>query len=444
MTAEWTKQGAVTGELTFDIAQDEIKQGLDKAFVKVRKSLTVPGFRKGKVPRVIFDQMYGEGALYEDALNILLPDAYEHAVDEAGIDPVDQPELSVESMDEGKPWSIKATVTVKPDVKLGDYKGISVPKQNKRVYEADVNNDLDKKRDQQAELVVTEDAAKEGDTVVIDYVGTVDGKEFDGGSAKNHSLELGSGAFIPGFEDQLVGHKTGDEVTVKVTFPKEYQASDLAGKDAEFAVTVHEVKVKEMPELDDDFAKDVDDSVETLDELKDKIKADLKKQKEDAAESAIEEAAIKGAVDNATVEEIPDAMVKSDIDNQMQQFLGNMQRQGINPDMYYQLTGTSEADLRKQFNQDAETRVKTNLVLEAIVDAEGIKATEDEIDAEVADLANDYGMEKDAVRRALTDDMLTHDIAVKKAIKVITDNAVEEKTAKKDDESNDDQTDSAK
>ncbi|WKF85374.1 trigger factor [Lacticaseibacillus pantheris] len=444
MTAEWTKQGAVTGELTFDIAQDEIKQGLDKAFVKVRKSLTVPGFRKGKVPRVIFDQMYGEGALYEDALNILLPDAYEHAVDEAGIDPVDQPELSVESMDEGKPWSIKATVTVKPDVKLGDYKGISVPKQNKRVYVADVNKELDKKREQQAELVVTEDAAKEGDTVVIDYVGTVDGKEFDGGSAKNHSLELGSGAFIPGFEDQLVGHKTGDEVTVKVTFPKEYQASDLAGKDAEFAVTVHEVKVKEMPELDDDFAKDVDDSVETLDELKDKIKADLKKQKEDAAESAIEEAAIKGAVDNATVEEIPDAMVKSDIDNQMQQFLGNMQRQGINPDMYYQLTGTSEADLRKQFNQDAETRVKTNLVLEAIVDAEGIKATEDEIDAEVADLANDYGMEKDAVRRALTDDMLTHDIAVKKAIKVITDNAVEEKAAKKDDESNDDQTDSAK
>ncbi|KRL85545.1 trigger factor [Lacticaseibacillus pantheris DSM 15945 = JCM 12539 = NBRC 106106] len=444
MTAEWTKQGAVTGELTFDIAQDEIKQGLDKAFVKVRKSLTVPGFRKGKVPRVIFDQMYGEGALYEDALNILLPDAYEHAVDEAGIDPVDQPELSVESMDEGKPWSIKATVTVKPDVKLGDYKGISVPKQNKRVYVADVNKELDKKREQQAELVVTEDAAKEGDTVVIDYVGTVDGKEFDGGSAKNHSLELGSGAFIPGFEDQLVGHKTGDEVTVKVTFPKEYQASDLAGKDAEFAVTVHEVKVKEMPELDDDFAKDVDDSVETLDELKDKIKADLKKQKEDAAESAIEEAAIKGAVDNATVEEIPDAMVKSDIDNQMQQFLGNMQRQGINPDMYYQLTGTSEADLRKQFNQDAETRVKTNLVLEAIVDAEGIKATEDEIDAEVADLANDYGMEKDAVRRALTDDMLTHDIAVKKAIKVITDNAVEEKAAKKDDDSNDDQTDSAK
>ena len=283
MTAEWTKQGAVTGELTFDIAQDEIKQGLDKAFVKVRKSLTVPGFRKGKVPRVIFDQMYGEGALYEDALNILLPDAYEHAVDEAGIDPVDQPELSVESMDEGKPWSIKATVTVKPDVKLGDYKGISVPKQNKRVYVADVNKELDKKREQQAELVVTEDAAKEGDTVVIDYVGTVDGKEFDGGSAKNHSLELGSGAFIPGFEDQLVGHKTGDEVTVKVTFPKEYQASDLAGKDAEFAVTVHEVKVKEMPELDDDFAKDVDDSVETLDELKDKIKADLKKQKEDAA-----------------------------------------------------------------------------------------------------------------------------------------------------------------
>ncbi len=188
MTAKWTKQGAVTGELTFDIAQDEIKQGLDKAFIKVRKSLTVPGFRKGKVPRVIFDQMYGEGALYEDALNILLPDAYEHAVDEAGIDPVDQPQLSVESMDEGKPWSIKATVTVKPEVKLGDYKGIKVPKQNKRVYVADVNKELEKKREQQAELVVTDKAAKKGDTVVIDYVGTVDGKEFDGAPPRTTAL----------------------------------------------------------------------------------------------------------------------------------------------------------------------------------------------------------------------------------------------------------------
>ena len=238
-------------------------------------------------------------------------------------------------------------------------------------------------------------------------------------------MELGSNSFIPGFEDQLVGHKAGEDVTVKVTFPEDYQAEDLKGKDAEFATTIHEVKTKQLPDLDDDFAKDLDEDVDTLDELKSKIKDELVAKKAEAADNAKEEQAIGKAVENAEITEIPQAMIDSEVSNQMDQFLGNMQRQGINPDMYYQLTGTKEEDLKKQFASDAETRVKTNLVLEAVVAAEKIVPSEDEISAEVKDLAGEYNMEEDAVRRALSDDMLKHDIGVKKAIRVITESANE-------------------
>ncbi|WP_407893552.1 trigger factor [Lacticaseibacillus sp. N501-2] len=426
MAAKWEKQGANDGVLTFEIEQEQIKLGLDKAFNRVKKSLNVPGFRKGHVSRTVFDRMYGEAALYEDALNILLPDAYEAAVDEAAIEPVDQPKIDVDKMDEGEPWVIKATVTVKPEVKLGDYKGLDVDKQDREVSEADVEEELQKRREGQAELVLKEDAAAEnGDTVTIDYAGTVDGVAFDGGSAKNYSLELGSNSFIPGFEDQLVGHKAGEDVTVNVTFPEDYQAEDLKGKDAVFETTIHEVKTKQLPDLDDDFAKDLDEDVDTLDELKSKIKDELVAKKAEAADNAKEEQAIAKAVENAEIAEVPQAMIDSEVHNQMDQFLGNMQRQGINPDMYYQLTGTKEEDLKKQFAADAETRVKTNLVLEAVVAAEKIVPSEDEIAAEVKDLAGEYNMEEDAVRRALSDDMLKHDIGVKKAIRVITESAKE-------------------
>ncbi|KRM55958.1 trigger factor [Lacticaseibacillus sharpeae] len=425
MTAKWNKTDAITGDLTFEIDEATIKDGLDKAFAKVRGNITVPGFRKGKITRAIFNKMYGESALYEDALNIVLPDAYDAAVDEAGIEPVDQPKIDIESMEAGKPWGIKATVTVKPEVKLGEYKGVTVPKQDVAVSDEDVNKDLEAKRQDLAEMVVSEDAAKSGDTVVIDYTGTVDGKEFDGGSAKNYSLELGSGSFIPGFEDQLIGHKSGEDVTVKVTFPEDYNAKELAGKDAEFATTIHEVKVKELPELDDEFAKDADEDVDTLDELKAKIRKDLEDKKTADAQEAKEEAAIKAAVDNAEVEQIPDAMIDTDVQQQMDQYLGNMQRQGISTDMYFKLTGTTEDSLRDQFKENAATRVKTNLVLEAIVAADNITADEDELNAEIDHLATDYGMEKDAVRNALSDDMLAHDITMQKAIASIRDAAVE-------------------
>ncbi|WP_125590676.1 trigger factor [Companilactobacillus jidongensis] len=423
--AKFTKKEKNTGELKFEIDQDTIKKGLDTAFDRVKKSLNVPGFRKGRVPRQIFNRMYGEEALYEDALNNVLPIAYQQAVDETKVEPVDQPQITVDSMEKDQPWAISATITVKPEVELGDYKGLEVKKQKRNVMKTDVDARLEELQKQQAELVLKDGKAENGDTVVIDYVGSVDGKEFDGGSAQNYSLELGSNSFIPGFEDELVGHSADEDVDVKVTFPEDYQAKELAGKDAIFKTTIHEVKTKELPKLDDDFAKDVDEDVDTLEDLKKKIHDELKDQKKESAEDAIQEEAISAAVKNAKIDEVPQAMIDTEVDNQMNQYLANLRRQGIDPKLYYQMTGTSEDDLKKQFASDAAERVKTDLVIEAIVAKEGIKPSEDEIKGEIKSLADEYKMEESAVRNALSDDMLAHDIAAKKAIEMIVDSAEE-------------------
>ncbi len=428
MSAKWEMTGKSTGELTFEISKEKIQEGLDLAFKRVKKNLNVPGFRKGKVPRRIFNQMYGEEALYEDALNAVLPDVYEAALTEAGVvnDVVGQPQITPVSMDKDAAWEMKAEIATKPEVKLGDYKGLEVPKQDRRVLVKDVNADLDQKREQNAELVLKEKGkAADGDTVVIDYKGTVDDVAFDGGTADNYSLVLGSNSFIPGFEDQLVGHKAGEDVDVVVTFPADYHAADLAGKEAHFATTIHEIKTKELPKLDDDFAKDIDDSVETLDELKAKIKDQLKAQKTEAADDAVQELAIAKAVENATIAEIPSVMIDEEVDSQLRQYLGGMQRQGINPQMYYQMTGTTEEDLKKQIAVTAADRVKTNLVLEAIVKAEGIVATPEEMENEIKELTKEYQMDEKVVRQTLTDEMLGHDIAVRKAIEEITSSAKE-------------------
>ncbi|MBM6940149.1 trigger factor [Limosilactobacillus coleohominis] len=435
MSAKWERDSeASKGTLTFDIDVETIQKGIDDAFKKTQKQITVPGFRKGHVPRAIFNQMYGEESLYQDALNDVLPDAYEAAVKETEIEPVDQPQISIDSMEKGQPWTIKAEVAVKPEVKLGDYKGMSVSKQDTEVSDADVDAELENKRQQQAELVLKEDEpAAKGDTVVIDYVGTVDGEKFDGGSADNYSLELGSGSFIPGFEDQLIGHKADEDVNVKVTFPEDYHAKNLAGKEAVFNVKIHEVKEKQLPDLDDEFAKDVDEDVDTLDELKEKTKKQLQEQKEDAAKSAIEDEAIEAAVNNAEIADIPQAMLDQDTDHQVQQYLAGMQQQGINPQMYFQITGSSEDDLKKQFASDADKRVKTNLVLEAIVKDADLTASDDDIKKEISDLAKQFGMEEDAVEKSLTKDMLAHDIEIKKAVDLVADSAKQDKPAKKDD-----------
>ena len=435
MSAKWERDSeASKGTLTFDIDVETIQKGIDDAFKKTQKQITVPGFRKGHVPRAIFNQMYGEESLYQDALNDVLPDAYEAAVKETKIEPVDQPQISIDIMEKGQPWTIKAEVAVKPEVKLGDYKGMSVSKQDTEVSDADVDAELENKRQQQAELVLKEDEpAAKGDTVVIDYVGTVDGEKFDGGSADNYSLELGSGSFIPGFEDQLIGHKADEDVDVKVTFPEDYHAKNLAGKEAVFNVKIHEVKEKQLPDLDDEFAKDVDEDVDTLDELKEKTKKQLQEQKEDAAKSAIEDEAIEAAVNNAEIADIPQAMLDQDTDRQVHQYLAGMQQQGINPQMYFQITGSSEDDLKKQFASDADKRVKTNLVLEAIVKDADLTASDDDIKKEISDLAKQFGMEEDAVEKSLTKDMLAHDIEIKKAVDLVADSAKQDKPAKKDD-----------
>ena len=425
MTATFDKTATNEGVLTFSIPQEEIQQGLTIAFNKVKGNLNVPGFRKGKVTRQVFNRMFGEEALYEDTLNAVLPKAYDAAVAEAGLDVVAQPKIDVKSMEKGQDWVITAEVTVKPEVKLGEYKNLTVAKQEREVTDADVEERLNQKRNQQAELVVVEEPAKEGDTVVIDFEGFKDGVAFEGGKGENYSLELGSGSFIPGFEDQLVGAKAGDDVEVKVTFPEDYQAEDLAGKEAIFKVKVHEVKEKELPALDDEFAKDVDDEVETLDELKAKIREELTATKASQAEEAVHDEALRKAVENAEVVELPHVMVHDEVHRAMDEFLNNMQRQGISPEMYYQLTNSTEADLHKQFEQDAELRVKTNLVIEAIVKAENLEATEEEIEKEIAELAETYNMPVDQVKRLLTTDMLSHDITMKKAIDLVTSTAVE-------------------
>lgn len=425
--AVFTKGEGNKGTIKFEVPVDVYEKGIDAAFNDVKKQITVPGFRKGKMPKQVFFQMYGEESLYQDALNIVLPDVYADAVAEAGVTTVGQPKIDAESMNKGEAWVLTAEVELAPEIELGEYKGVKVPASDVTVSDEELDAEITRLQEGQAELVLVDAPAKNGDTVVIDFVGSVDGVEFDGGKGENYSLELGSGSFIPGFEDQLVGAKAEDVVNVNVTFPEEYQAADLAGKDALFVVTVHEVKAKEVPALDDEFAKDIDEEVETLAELKDKVKARLTTSKEDAAKDAKEDAAIAAVVDNASVEggQIPDSMIHEDVHRQMNQFFASMQQQGISPELYYQITGSSEDDLHKQYEEGAERRVKTNLVLEAIVKAENIKPSADDIAAEVKSLADQYGMDEAAVRGALSDDMLSHDIAIKQVVDMIVDNAVE-------------------
>ena len=424
MSVSFENKETNRGVLTFTISQDQIKPELDRVFNSVKKTINVPGFRKGHLPRPVFNQKFGEEALYQDALNNLLPNAYEAAVKEAGIEVVAQPKIDVVSMEKGQDWTISAEVVTKPEVKLGAYKDLEVSVEvSKEVTDEDVDARIERERNNLAELVLKEGPAAEGDTVVIDFVGSVDGVEFDGGKGDNFSLGLGSGQFIPGFEDQLVGHKAGETVDVVVTFPEDYQAADLAGKEAKFVTTIHEVKEKEVPALDDELAKDIDEEVETLDELKEKYRKELAEGKEAAYKDAVESAAIDLAVENAEIVDLPEEMVHEEVHRSVNEFLGNMQRQGISPDMYFQITGTTQEDLHKQHEADAEARTKTNLVIEAIAKAEGFEASAEEIEAEISSLANDYNMEADRVRQLLSEDMLKHDITIKKAVEVITSTA---------------------
>ena len=424
MSVSFENKETNRGVLTFTIGQDQIKPALDRAFNAVKKNIAVPGFRKGHIPRPVFNQRFGEESLYQDVLNALLPAAYEAAVKEAGLEVVAQPKIDVTSMEKGQDWVITADVVTKPEVKLGAYKDLEVSVEvSKEVTDAEVDERIERERNNLAELVLKDGAAAEGDTVVIDFVGSVDGVEFDGGKGDNFSLGLGSGQFIPGFEDQLVGHSAGETVDVVVTFPEDYQAADLAGKEAKFVTTIHEVKEKEVPALDDELAKDIDEEVVTLAELKEKYRKELAEAKEAAYNDAVEAAAIDLAVENAEIVDLPEEMIHEEVHRAVNEFLGNMQRQGISPDMYFQITGTTQEDLHKQYEADAAARTKTNLVVEAVAKAEGFEASAEEVEAEITSLATDYNMEADRVRQLLSEEMLKHDIAVKKAVEVITSTA---------------------
>ncbi len=424
MSAKFEKLEGNRGVLTIEVDAEKVNEGLDAAFKKVVKQVNVPGFRKGKMPRGMFEKRFGVESLYQDAVDYLLPEAYASAIDETGIEPVDRPEIDVEQIEKGKSLIFKATVTVKPEVKLGEYKGLEVKPLDTNVTDEDVNSELTSLQERQAELAVKEEGkAENGDTVVMDFEGFVDGEAFEGGKAENYSLELGSGQFIPGFEDQLVGTAAGESKDVEVTFPEEYHAAELAGKPATFKVTVHEIKTKQLPELDDEFAKDADEEVETLDALKEKIKTRLEESKKHEAEHHVRDTVVEAAAANAEVE-IPSVMVDTEVDRMMQEFEQRLQMQGMNLELYFQFSGQDEAALRDQMKEEAGKRVRVNLTLEAIAKAENIEVSDEEVTEELNKMAEMYNMSTDQIKQALGSlEGLKADLQIKKAVDFLVENS---------------------
>lgn len=418
VTANWEKKEGNEGTLTITVSKERFDEALDAAFKKVVKDVSLPGFRKGRIPRNIFENRFGVESLYQDAVDIVLPDAYSEAVEQTEIFPVDQPSIDIEEIEKGKDLVFVCDVTVKPEVELGEYKGIEYENQTIEVTEEEVDEALKTLQDSQAELILKEEGVvAEGDTVVIDFEGFLGDEPFEGGKGENHSLEIGSGQFIPGFEEELIGEETGAETEVKVTFPEEYHAEDLAGKEATFKVKIHEIKEKEVPELDDEFAKDVDDEVETLAELREKKEEELKQQKETAFENQKRETIIGKVTENATID-IPEAMVDAELNNMLGEFEQNLQMQGMTLENYFQFSGQSEEELKGQMKEDAEKRVKTNLTLEAIFEAENLEVSDEVVDEELQNMANMYQMEKEQIVAMLggNTDILKNDLKMKTTI----------------------------
>ncbi len=425
MSVKWEKLEGNEGVLTVEVSAEDFSIALDEAFKKVVKQVSIPGFRKGKIPRGMFEQRFGVESLYQDALDIILPKAYPDAIDEAGIEPVDRPEIDVEQIEKGKSLIFTAKVTVKPEVKLGEYKGLEVEKLDETVSDEDVENELKQLQERHAELAVKEEGTIEnGDTAVIDFDGYVDGEAFEGGAAENYSLEIGSGSFIPGFEEQLVGLATGAEKDVEVTFPEDYHAENLAGKPAVFKVKVHEIKTKVLPELDDEFAKDVSEDVETLEELKAQTRTRLEEAKKTEAENHLRDTLVEKAAEGVEVD-IPQALIDNEISRMMQEFEQRLQMQGMNLDLYFQFSGQDEEALKAQMKDDAEKRVKYNLTLEAIVKAENIEVSEEDVEAELTKMAEMYNMPIENIKQALggSAEGLKEDLKVRKAIDFLVENS---------------------
>lgn len=424
-TQTWEKKEGNVGTLTITVPAEEFDNALDQAFNKVKKDIQVPGFRKGKIPRQMFDKRFGVEALYQDALDIILPTAYGKAVEETGIKPVDQPQVDVKEIEQGKDLVLTAEVTVEPEVELGEYKGLEGKEIDAEVTEEDVNEQIEALLAQYTELVVKDGEVAEGDVANIDFKGFVDGEAFEGGEAEGHDLEIGSGTFIPGFEEQLVGLKAGDEKDVKVTFPEEYQAEELQGKEATFEVKVNEVKEKETSEFNDDFVKEElegFDDAETAEDIKAKITEDLKAYKEQEKDFELRESLVVQASENAKME-IPEAMVESEQQRMLQEYEQRLAQQGLNLELFEQISGQSKEDLLEQMKDDAFKRVRTGLTLQAISDAENIEASEEDIDNELQKLAEQFQMAKEDIKNVLGDlTVIENDIRNQKAIEFLVDN----------------------
>lgn len=416
--------------LTIEITKAEFEAAKDKAFKKTGKNITVPGFRKGKAPRKMIEKLYGEGVFFEEAFNIIYPDAMEMAVEKSGIKPVGRADVDLGDPAEEGGLTIIAKVPVEPEVELGEYKGIEVEKETVKVLQADVKAELNRMAQRNARTETVERKAKKNDTVDIDFEGFVDGVPFDGGKAEHHELTLGSGAFIPGFEDQLIGCKAGDEKDVVVTFPEEYHAKELAGKEATFKCKVHKVEETILPEIDDEFAKDVSDTCETLDDLKKEITERLKAERQEAADNAFEEKVLDAVIDGMKAD-IPAAMIDAQVDTIVQDFGYRLQMQGMGLEQYLKMTGTEMGAFRAMFKDQAERQVKTRLALQKVVELEGITVSDKELEEEYAKMAEQYKMEVEKVKAIVSKEALEGDLKISNALEFIKKNAKVKKAAKK-------------
>lgn len=419
-------------KLTVEIPAEEVEKALQAAYMKEKGKISLPGFRKGKVPRNMIEKMYGPAVFYEDAVNTMLQEHYPSAADESGLDIVSRPTVDVVQIEKGKPFIFTAEVAVKPEVKLGKYLGVQVTKVDTEVSDGELDEALEQERQKNSRTVtVTDRPVQNGDTAVIDFEGFVDGVAFDGGKGENHSLEIGSHSFIDTFEDQLVGKNAGDEVDVNVTFPEQYQAKELAGKPALFKVKIHEIKTKELPELNDEFAQDCSE-FETLAEYKEDLRKQLEQRKENDAKRTKEDEAIQKIIDKSEME-IPEAMIETQCENMVEEFAQRIAQSGLSMEQYMQFSGLTIDKLKEQVCPEAETRIKSSLVLEQIAKDENIEVTDEEIDAEVAKMAAQYGMEADKLKEFMGDaekKSMKRDLAVTKAVDLIMENVKERAKAK--------------
>lgn len=428
MSLQVEKMEKNMAKLTIEVSAEELEKALQGAYMKQKNKISVPGFRKGKVPRQMIEKMYGPEIFYDDAANAIIPDAYAKAYDECELDIVSQPTIDVVQLEKGKPFIFTAEVATKPEVTLGEYKGLKVDKVSNRVTAKEVDAKLEEEQKKNARTVaVTDRAVQDGDEVVLDFEGFVDGVAFEGGKGENYPLTIGSGSFIPGFEEQLVGVEAEKEVEVNVTFPEEYHSADLAGKPAVFKCTVHEIKVKELPELDDDFAAEVSE-FDTLEEYKADIKAKIKEQKITDGNRQKEDQAVEKAVANASME-IPEAMIDTQVRQMSQEFAQRLQSQGLTLEQYFQFTGLTADKMLEELKPQAVKRIQTRLVLEAIAKAENIEVSDEKFEAELAKMAEAYQMEVDKLKEFMGEsekEQMKQDMAVQEAVTFLVENAVEE------------------